>query len=262
MSNGWVRLHRTILQSEVFAEEHLFRLFVWLMLRAAYKRQSVSMQTGRGQTVVTLQPGQCIVGRNTGAIDLNWKPSTFRDRLARLQSIGVISIQPSPHWTIVSLANWPTYQEANDTATTSKRQANGPRSNRASTQAVDCPEALNDNQTTDKQHPNNTQTTQTKKSKKAKKVEKIYRQRSKKPTIDEVRNYCKERKNKIDPQRFHAYYEANGWTQGKGKPIRDWQAAVRNWEHNSAQDTRQATLPTDIDLAALAKERRARRNAS
>jgi hypothetical protein len=52
------------------------------------------------------------------------------------------------------------------------------------------------------------------------------------PTVDEVRAYCRERKNTIDPDHFVDHYTANGWTQGKGKPIRDWQAAVRTWERN------------------------------
>ena len=52
------------------------------------------------------------------------------------------------------------------------------------------------------------------------------------PTIAEVEKYCTERGNGIDAQQFCDYYQANGWTQGKGKPIKDWQAAVRTWERN------------------------------
>ena len=51
------------------------------------------------------------------------------------------------------------------------------------------------------------------------------------PSVEEVTDYCWERRNHIDPQRFHDYYTANGWTQGKGTPIKDWKAAVRTWEH-------------------------------
>lgn len=50
------------------------------------------------------------------------------------------------------------------------------------------------------------------------------------PTVDEVRAYCTQRKNSVDPERFVDFYSANGWKQGKGKPIVDWQAAVRTWE--------------------------------
>ena len=50
--------------------------------------------------------------------------------------------------------------------------------------------------------------------------------------MEEVEAYCKERGNGVDAQRFFDYYEANGWVQGKGKPIKDWKAAVRIWERS------------------------------
>lgn len=50
------------------------------------------------------------------------------------------------------------------------------------------------------------------------------------PSVDEVLAYCHERKNGIDPEAFVDYYTANGWVQGKGKPIKDWKATVRTWE--------------------------------
>lgn len=50
------------------------------------------------------------------------------------------------------------------------------------------------------------------------------------PKLEEVKAYCLQRRNGIDPEGFLDFYTANGWTQGKGKPIRDWQAAVRTWE--------------------------------
>lgn len=53
-----------------------------------------------------------------------------------------------------------------------------------------------------------------------------------KPTLDEIKAYCKERKNRVDPERFLAYYESNGWKVGRNA-MKDWRAAVRNWERNS-----------------------------
>lgn len=53
------------------------------------------------------------------------------------------------------------------------------------------------------------------------------------PTIDEIRAYCVERKNAVDAERFFDFYSANGWKQGRGKPIVDWKAAVRTWERQT-----------------------------
>ena len=56
--------------------------------------------------------------------------------------------------------------------------------------------------------------------------------RFKPPTVEEVRAYCQERKNNVDPDRFVNYYTANGWMVGKTK-MKDWKAAVRTWEKNN-----------------------------
>lgn len=53
------------------------------------------------------------------------------------------------------------------------------------------------------------------------------------PTVDDIKAYCTERKNAVDAERFFDFYSANGWKQGKGKPIVDWKAAVRTWERQS-----------------------------
>lgn len=53
----------------------------------------------------------------------------------------------------------------------------------------------------------------------------------KKPTVDEVRAYCQERQNNVDPERFVDYYESNGWKVGRNS-MRSWQAAVRTWERS------------------------------
>ena len=54
------------------------------------------------------------------------------------------------------------------------------------------------------------------------------------PTVDEVRAYCKERGNGVDPQRFVDYYSSNGWMVGKNK-MKDWKAAVRTWEQRDSK---------------------------
>lgn len=56
------------------------------------------------------------------------------------------------------------------------------------------------------------------------------------PTLEEVSSYCKERRNGVDPERFHDYYTANGWVQGRGKPIKDWKATVRTWERSTKKE--------------------------
>ena len=55
------------------------------------------------------------------------------------------------------------------------------------------------------------------------------------PTVDEVRAYCNERNNGIDPEEFVSFYESKGWMIGKNK-MKDWKAAIRTWEKNHKQN--------------------------
>lgn len=51
------------------------------------------------------------------------------------------------------------------------------------------------------------------------------------PTVEEVRAYCRERGNSVNPETFVDFYTGKGWMVGKNK-MKDWKAAVRTWEKN------------------------------
>ena len=52
------------------------------------------------------------------------------------------------------------------------------------------------------------------------------------PLVDDIRNYCIERKNNVDPVKWFNFYSAKGWMIGKNK-MKDWKAAVRTWEDSA-----------------------------
>ena len=58
-------------------------------------------------------------------------------------------------------------------------------------------------------------------------------------SLEEVESYCRERKNRVNPQYFYDYYQSNGWRVGKN-PMKDWKAAVRSWESNGMDRERPA----------------------
>ena len=55
------------------------------------------------------------------------------------------------------------------------------------------------------------------------------KERFKKPTLDDVKNYCILRKNNIDAEAFIDFYESKNWYVGKNK-MKDWKACIRTWE--------------------------------
>lgn len=56
-----------------------------------------------------------------------------------------------------------------------------------------------------------------------------------KPTVKEVADYCKERKNKIDAETFVDYFESSGWIKANGLKVKDWKATIRTWEQRDKQ---------------------------
>ena len=55
-----------------------------------------------------------------------------------------------------------------------------------------------------------------------------------KPTIKEIKDYCIERNNNIEAERFFNHYESNGWMVGRNK-MKDWKASVRTWEQKQIE---------------------------
>ena len=50
-----------------------------------------------------------------------------------------------------------------------------------------------------------------------------------KPTVIDIKEFCKERKNNVDCETFYDFYESKDWLIGKNK-MKDWKACVRTWE--------------------------------
>lgn len=57
-----------------------------------------------------------------------------------------------------------------------------------------------------------------------------------KPTIEEVADYCVQRKNGINAEEFYYFYESKGWLVGK-TPMKNWRAAVITWEKKRDQQS-------------------------
>ena len=79
--------------------------------------------------------------------------------------------------------------------------------------------------------------------------------RFKKPTLEDIKQYCLERNNNIDCNKFFDYYEANGWVQGKTrKPIKDWKACIRTWERTEVKQDKPTWFKEDIQREEMTQE--------
>lgn len=61
------------------------------------------------------------------------------------------------------------------------------------------------------------------------------------PSVQEVQEYAKTESLAIDAERFVDYFESVGWVIGKGKPMKSWRAAAKNWARASQEQTPKTT---------------------
>ena len=55
------------------------------------------------------------------------------------------------------------------------------------------------------------------------------------PSVDEVKEYCRQRKSGVDPVRFWEYFDTGGWKDSEGKPVRNWKQKLLTWETHSKE---------------------------
>ena len=79
------------------------------------------------------------------------------------------------------------------------------------------------------------------------------KERFKKPTLEDVKNYCILRQNNIDAEAFIDFYESKNWQIGKNK-MKDWKACVRTWERRETKKPTMSKLHSQINEWQAAKK--------
>ena len=110
MNRGWVRLHRKTIDSRVFKNEGLLKVWIWCLCRANYEKCWISVSVGRNEMEVELQRGQFIFGRKSAADDLNMNESTVWKRMNKLKNMKNLTIESNTNYSIVSIMNYDSYQ--------------------------------------------------------------------------------------------------------------------------------------------------------
>lgn len=223
MDDGYIKLHRSILQWEWWDDDKTLKLFLYLLLNANWEDSRF-----KGHDV---PKGSLVIGLHSLSENLGISIQSIRTSLNHLKSTGEITIKSTNRFSIVSIVNWEKYQ-------TNPKELTNKLTN----------ELTNNQQTT-----NNI-----KEYKEIKNKRNIYINNIP-PTLDEVRDYCLERKNNVDPESFINFYDSKGWMIGKNK-MKDWKAAVRTWERNRKQENKTGvdlyrdTMHGNYDFAALERE--------
>ena len=128
---GWVKLHRKLLESPIFQNEKLYKIFSWCLLKASYTEHTELI----GLQKVSLSPGQFVYGRHMAAKELKIKESTLHKYMMWLKNEEILNIQSNNKFSVVTVVNWDLYQtdepksnsKSNSKVTTKEQQSNNKR---------------------------------------------------------------------------------------------------------------------------------------
>jgi hypothetical protein len=122
MADGYIKLHRSILDSNIFASAYGLKIWIWCLLKATYKTKHIPVKIGKGETIVTIQPGQFIFGRFTAEESLCIDGSTIYKWINKFKDENMIKLNSNSHYTIVTICKWDEYQQMNDNDVTAIQQ--------------------------------------------------------------------------------------------------------------------------------------------
>lgn len=97
MLEGWVKLDRSLLDSRVFSDADLWRIYTWCLIKA---NQKTAYFQG-----VEIPSGSFATGRKAAGEELEISEFKFDRAIKRLQSWGLISLKPHNRFTIVGVVN-------------------------------------------------------------------------------------------------------------------------------------------------------------
>lgn len=216
---GYIKIHRKFRDWEWYSEPVVKDVFLHLLITASWEDSRYKgHEIKAGQTIITVSGLASELGVSTRQV---------RTAIEKLESTGEITRKTTNRFTVVTVENWSLYQadyDDDDKQMTNKRQTDGKQMTNG-WQTDDKRTLYKEYKKTRIQENNNSARTRVSHGDGVSKFVK--------PTLQEVKAYCIERGNDVDPERFINHYEANGWMVGRNK-MKDWRAAVRNWERNRA----------------------------
>lgn len=122
IGNSFILLSRSLLESQVFADERMLKIWIWCLCKANHKKAFVPLRTGKGVQTIEVKRGQFIFGRNKAAEELFIKASTVYSNMQKLEALEMVKIDANNQYSIVTICNYDTYQDASKYSATGNEQ--------------------------------------------------------------------------------------------------------------------------------------------
>ena len=116
MSNGWIKIHRKLLDWEWYDEPNVMRLFLHLLLKANHKDKSY-----RGTLIKT---GMLLTGRDLLAKETGLSIQQIRTAINKLKSTNEITIKTNKQGSIIQIVKYAEYQIVTNVVTNKQPDSN------------------------------------------------------------------------------------------------------------------------------------------
>lgn len=207
---GWISLHRKIMNHPFYLEKRVFSKYeAWIdiVMRANHKDNKVLFDGG----FIMVKRGEHLTSIRKLCDKWGWSNSKTTKFLETLENDEMITKKSDSKKTLLTVVNYDFFQTLDGEETTVKRHRN-------------------DSEATLK-HTNNNELIMINNENK-KDMDANASKRFVKPTVEQVLEYCQERKNNVDAEKFINFYESKGWKIGANS-MKNWKAAVHTWEKKS-----------------------------
>lgn len=121
-NNGWIKLHRQLIESEIFASQIGLKIWIWCLIKAFHKKAFIPIKIGKGESIITVERGSFIFGRYTAEKELNINGSTVYKWIKKLQEMEMIEIESNSHYSIITICNYDGYQRSDEQEVTAIEQ--------------------------------------------------------------------------------------------------------------------------------------------
>ena len=205
MTEGWILLHRKLQDCTIWSDSSPFDMrSAWVDLLLLANHRDVEMLFD--YKPMTISRGQYLTSVRKLGERWGWSKNRVLKYLRLLENLKMIERKSNNQRTLITIVNYGVYQDVRDTGMDTP---------------IDTGMDTGMPQTNNENNENNNN---------------INNRAFQKPSLEQVREYCLERKNNVDPEAFVSFYESKGWMVGKNK-MKDWKAAVRTWERSRSSGT-------------------------
>jgi len=113
MSEGWIKLHRNLLDNALMTRPRYLAVFMYILLSVNYKEANIILN----DSPFTIHAGSGIFSQLKMSRQLRMPRRTLARALKYLESAHVIKIKATNKFTLIRATNWQSYQETDtDTA--------------------------------------------------------------------------------------------------------------------------------------------------